>query len=192
MRVLIVDDSITARKVIERSLIALGIKRIYEAKDGNEGLNILTKNPATDIVIVDWEMPVMDGLEFIKNVRCHSEFQRLKIIMASSKHAKEDVITALKAGADNYIAKPFSDQTLSQHLKPVIDSLKPAQSTEEFIRYFSKKTIRDVVIENETMHLDFGEKKISINIPMMIYHGVMQVENQVDGEDDFTLLHEGH
>lgn len=189
MRVLIVDDSITARKIIERSLASLGIKKIYQAKDGNEGLNILTKNPTTDIIIVDWEMPVMDGLDFIKKVRAHAEFQKVKIIMASSKHSKEDVITALKAGADNYIAKPFSDQTLSQHLKPVIDSLKPAQCTEEFISYFSKKTIKDVVIEAETMHLDFGEKKISIDIPLMIYHGAMQVESS-EKDDIFTLLQE--
>lgn len=189
MRVLIVDDSITARKIIERSLASLGIKKIYQAKDGNEGLNILTKNPTTDIIIVDWEMPVMDGLDFIKKVRAHAEFQKVKIIMASSKHSKEDVITALKAGADNYIAKPFSDQTLSQHLKPVIDSLKPAQCTEEFISYFSKKAIKDVVIEAETMHLDFGEKKISIDIPLMIYHGAMQVESS-EKDDIFTLLRE--
>ena len=190
MRVLIVDDSITARKVIERSLTSLGIKRIYEAKDGTEGVHILTKNPTTDIIIVDWEMPVMDGLEFIKNVRAHPEFQKVKIIMASSKHSKEDVITALKAGADNYIAKPFSDQTLSQHLKPVIDSLKPAQCTDEFI--FSKKTVKNMIIENETMLLDFGEKRVSIDIPLMIYHGAIQIESLVEDEGDFTLLHEGH
>lgn len=190
MKVLVVDDSISVRKVILRALHELGIKRVYEAKDGNEALHVLRKNPGINITIVDWEMPVMDGLELIKLIRTEKMFANLKIIMASSKHSKEDVITALKAGADNYIAKPFSDKTLVPQLKPVIDSLKPAQSTEEFISYFSKKMIKDVVIIDETMHLDFGEKKVSIDIPMMIYHGAMHVEESQGGGDEFVLLKE--
>ena len=190
MKVLIVDDSISVRKVIERALNALGVKRVFEAKDGKEGLKVLSENPDISIAFIDWEMPVMDGLELIKVIRAEKMFADIKIIMASSRQSKEDVIAALKSGADNYIAKPFSDRTLTAQIKPVIDSLKPAQSTQEFIRYFSKKMIKDVVIIDETMHLDFGEKKVSIDIPMMIYHGAMQVRENHGGEEEFVLLNE--
>ena len=190
MKVLIVDDSITVRKIILRALQVLGVKRIYEAQDGSEALHIMGKNPDIDIAIVDWEMPVMNGLELIKTIRAEKTFANVKIIMASSKHTKEDVIAALKTGADNYIAKPFSDKTLLPQLKPVIDSLKPAQCTEEFISYFSKKMIKNVVIIDEMMQLDFGEKRINIDIPMMIYHGAMHVEDLQGGDDEFVLLKE--
>ncbi len=190
MKVLIIDDSIAARKVVLRALHALGIKRVYEAQNGREALHILHKNPDVNMAVVDWEMPQMDGLEFIKSVREDKAYQGLKLVMASARSSKEDVITALKAGADNYIAKPFSDQSLKTHLKPVIDSLKPAKSTEEFISYFSKKQVRDVVIKEETMHLDFGDKKIAIDIPLMIYHGAIQIEEEAAEEENFVPLKE--
>lgn len=190
MKVLIVDDSISVRKVMERAVSALGVKKSFEAKNGKEALKTLAEHPDINIAFIDWEMPVMDGLELIKVLRAEKIFANMKIIMISSKQAKEDVITALKSGADNYIAKPFSDRTLIPQIKPVIDSFKPAKSTEEFISYFSKKAIKDVVIIDETMQLDFGEKKVCIDIPMMIYHGAMHVENSRGAEDEFVLLKE--
>jgi len=191
MKVLIVDDSISVRKVIERALNALGVKKTLEAKNGQEGLKLLSENPDTSIAFIDWEMPVMDGLELVKTIRAEKMFSDLKIIMASSKQSKNDVITALKSGADNYIAKPFSDKTLLAQIKPVIHSLTPARNTAEFIRYFSKKSIKNVVIIDETMQLDFGEKKINIDIPMMIYHGAMHIEeSRGGGEEEFVFLNE--
>ena len=191
MKVLIVDDSISVRKVIERAVNALGVNKTFEAKDGKEGLKVLSENPDIRIAFIDWEMPVMDGMELVKTIRADKMFTDLKIIMASSRQSKSDVITALKNGADNYIAKPFSDKTLTAQIKPVITSLKPTQNTEEFIRYFSKKMIKDVVIIDETMQLDFGEKKIHIDIPMMIYHGAMHIEEKHGGgEEEFLFLKE--
>jgi DNA-binding response OmpR family regulator len=98
------------------------------------------------------------------------------MIMATSKHTKEDVVTALRAGADNYIAKPFSDATLTTRLKPMIDALLPAQNTERFIRSFVNRPLKNLAIEEETLLLDFGSKRIKIDIPLMIYHGALQVE----------------
>ena len=191
MKVLIVDDSISVRKVIERALNALGVKKTFEAKDGKEGLKILSENPDISIAFIDWEMPVMDGLELVKTIRAEKLFSDLKIIMASSKQSKNDIITALKSGADNYIAKPFSDKTLTAQIKPVIHSLKPTQNTAEFIRYFSKKVIKNVIIVDEMMQLDFGDKKINIDIPMMIYHGAMHIEDTRGGsEEEFVFLNE--
>lgn len=189
MKILLVDDSISIRKVILRTLYELGHKKVYEAENGSEGLTLLKKIRDIDLIIVDWEMPVMNGLDFIKKVRESDLHKNIKIVMATSKNTKENVITALKSGADNYIAKPFSDKTLATHLKPIIDSMKPSQSSDDFIKNFSGKEIKKFQIKDNMIELVLEDKIIKIDIPLVMYHGALHVEDIKD-DDDFIIIDE--
>lgn len=196
MKILIVDDSISARKIIFRALHELGIKKIFEAKEGQEALRILEKVPDMDLIFVDWEMPVMDGVAFIEKVRSLPSFKRLKIVMTTVKSSKEDVIRALEAGADHYIAKPFSDKTLIPKIKPFISSLAPVQHIEDFITLIREEKNTKVSIGDETLYLDLSTKRIAIDIPALIYHGIMRLESKEASplterrEEEFIPLHE--
>ena len=97
--------------------------------------------------------------------------------MATSRHAKEDIINALSAGADNFIAKPFSDKTLAQQLTPILDSLRPNEKVNEFIEDFTQTEHAQFKINHGVLQLIAEDKVISINIPQLIYHGALKVEN---------------
>ncbi|EDM23386.1 response regulator [Caminibacter mediatlanticus TB-2] len=120
MKVLIVDDAMTMRKIIGNVLKQLGFKPedLIEATDGEDAWEKLQKyKDEVKIIFLDWNMPKMDGYEFLTLVRKHPEFNDVKIIMTTTETAKPKVIKALKAGANNYIAKPFSPQTLKEKLQ---------------------------------------------------------------------------
>jgi two-component system chemotaxis response regulator CheY len=178
VKILIIDDSITQRKVIARTLALLGHKKVYEAKHGLEGWQMLEKLKEVDLIIVDWEMPIMTGIDFIKKVRNSTQFSKIKIIMATSKHTKEDIINALSVGADNFIAKPFSDKTLAHHLKPILNSLTPNEAINHFIEEFSNTVQTDFTIDHGILKLSTNDKIISINIAQVIYHGALKVDMQ--------------
>ncbi len=120
MKVLIVDDAKTMRTIIKNVLKKLGFsdENFLEAADGEEALKVLKEN-ADDIKIIflDWNMPKMNGFEFLKRVRSNPEYNHIKIVMVTTETKKENVIAALKAGANNYIAKPFTPQVLKQKLE---------------------------------------------------------------------------
>ncbi len=119
MNILIVDDSPTTRKVTIRYLNILGYNSIIEAGDGKEALKILESKPA-DIIITDWNMPNMNGLEFLKELRADDNLKRTPVLMVTTRGLKEDVISAVKAGANNYIVKPFTQKTLEQKLNMLL------------------------------------------------------------------------
>jgi len=112
---LVVDDSSTMRRIIANTLIRLGIKNVLQAQDGKEALVIYRKNKdSIKAILTDWNMPVMNGLEFINMVR--KEDKDTPIIMITTEGGKREVITALKAGANQYIVKPFSQDVLREKL----------------------------------------------------------------------------
>jgi len=98
----------------------LGHKDIFEGGDGVEGWNTLNTNPDIDMLITDWNMPEMNGLELVKKVRADERFKDLPIIMVTTEGGKAEVITALKAGVNNYIVKPFTPQVLKEKLGAVM------------------------------------------------------------------------
>jgi len=108
------------RRIIKNTLARLGHKDILEGADGVEGWNALDANPDIDMLITDWNMPEMNGLELVKKVRADARFTDLPIIMVTTEGGKAEVITALKAGVNNYIVKPFTPQVLKEKLGAVM------------------------------------------------------------------------
>ena len=120
MKLLVVDDSSTMRRIIKNTLGKLGYKDILEGEDGVQGWTQLDANPDVDMLITDWNMPEMNGLELVKKTRADARFADLPIIMVTTEGGKTEVITALKAGVNNYIVKPFTPAVLKEKLAAVI------------------------------------------------------------------------
>lgn len=120
MKLLVVDDSSTMRRIIKNTLARLGYKDILEGGDGLEGWAAIDANPDIEMLITDWNMPEMNGLELVKKVRADARFKDLPIIMVTTEGGKAEVITALKAGVNNYIVKPFTPQVLKEKLAAVM------------------------------------------------------------------------
>jgi two-component system, chemotaxis family, chemotaxis protein CheY len=116
MRMLLVDDSVTMRRIQKTQINGLGITDIIEAGDGQEALGKLKSNMPIDMVLLDWNMPVMDGMAFLKTVRADESFKAVKVIMCTSESEKSKVVEALKAGANNYIVKPFTPEALKEKI----------------------------------------------------------------------------
>jgi two-component system chemotaxis response regulator CheY len=111
MRILSVDDSATMRRIIKNQLKQSGYEEVDEAENGREALAQLQK-VAYDLLITDWNMPEMGGLDLVKEVRKLDALKALPILMITTISGKEDIVTALKAGVNNYVVKPFDVPTL--------------------------------------------------------------------------------
>jgi len=120
LKILVVDDSSTMRRIIKNTLARLGYKDILEGGDGVEGWDAMNANADIEMLITDWNMPEMNGLELVKKVRADERFTDLPIIMVTTEGGKAEVITALKAGVNNYIVKPFTPQVLKEKLGAVM------------------------------------------------------------------------
>ena len=120
MKLLVVDDSSTMRRIIKNTLVRLGHKNILEGGNGVEGWEQIDANPDVEMLITDWNMPEMNGLELVQKVRADERFKDTPIIMVTTEGGKAEVITALKAGVNNYIVKPFTPQILKEKLAAVM------------------------------------------------------------------------
>jgi len=120
LKLLVVDDSSTMRRIIKNTLARLNFKDIVEGEHGVEAWEYLDANADIDMLITDWNMPEMNGLELVKKVRADERFTDMPIIMVTTEGGKTEVITALKAGVNNYIVKPFTPQVLKEKLSAVI------------------------------------------------------------------------
>jgi len=115
-KALVVDDSRTIRTIIKRILIDLGFQ-VLEAGNGLEGLKVMeTEKNAVELVLADWNMPEMNGLELVKELRKNPEFASLKIIMVTTETEMSQMTSALEAGANEYIMKPFTKDILKEKL----------------------------------------------------------------------------
>jgi two-component system chemotaxis response regulator CheY len=121
MRALVIDDSRTARLVIGTILREEGLE-VVEAADGREGLDRLRGDPGIGLVLVDWNMPVMTGLEFIQAARADRSFDAVRIMMVTTETEQAQVAKALAAGADEYVMKPFTREILVAKLS-LLDAL---------------------------------------------------------------------
>ena len=111
--ILVVDDSLTMRRIIKNTLQKLGFKNFLEGSNGVEALDVMGKSDEQiDLIILDWNMPEMDGLEYLKAIRSSDEYKNIPVLMVTTEAAKEDILTALKHGVNNYIVKPFTPDTL--------------------------------------------------------------------------------
>jgi two-component system chemotaxis response regulator CheY len=120
MKILVVDDSSTMRRIIVNTLSRLGYKDVVQGADGQEAWDALQANPDVGVVITDWNMPNMNGLELVKKIRAQDKYKTMPIIMVTTEGGKKEVIIALKAGVNNYIVKPFTPQVLKEKLEGVL------------------------------------------------------------------------
>lgn len=118
MRALVVDDSRPIRRIESEILRELGFETI-DACNGKEALERLQTTPVPDVVLVDWNMPEMDGLEFIKAVRKDARFSGMVVLMVTTETETDQMLRALSAGADEYLMKPFQKEALVDKLRLV-------------------------------------------------------------------------
>ena len=120
MRILIVDDSTTMRRIIGNVVQQLGVAKddFDEAEDGVVAWELFQKKNNYDVVLTDWNMPNMNGLELVKTIR--NVDKKIPIVMITTEGGKGEVITALKAGVNNYIVKPFSAEVLKEKLDGLV------------------------------------------------------------------------
>lgn len=119
MKFLVIDDSSTMRRIVKNTLSKIGYSDIIEAENGKEALDKLEAAGGVDMIVTDWNMPVMDGLTFVKNVRS-GPYNSVPILMVTTMAAKEDVIQALKAGVNNYVVKPMTPETLREKVDSIL------------------------------------------------------------------------
>jgi two-component system chemotaxis response regulator CheY len=120
MKILSIDDSATVREIIRNALDVLGFECI-EAEDGEKGLEMVRQyRHSVDLILLDWNMPVMDGLAFLKAIKSDPELKTIPVTMVTSENEKEKIITAISEGAKNYIIKPFSQEEI---MKKILESL---------------------------------------------------------------------
>jgi two-component system, chemotaxis family, chemotaxis protein CheY len=122
LKILIVDDFATMRKVIRNLLKQGGFENVAEAEDGAAALKLLKSQPV-DFVISDWNMPNMSGLELLKAVRADEELKELPFLMVTAEALKDNVVAAVKAGVSNYIVKPFTAEVLNEKIEKIVKSL---------------------------------------------------------------------
>lgn len=121
MRVLLIDDSTTMRKIQRRALNTLGIENIDEAPNGKEGVDKLqAESYSYNLVLLDMNMPEMGGLEVLKVVRADPASNNIPIVMCTSVADKEQVMEAIKSGASNYVVKPFTPEDLQKKVSKYI------------------------------------------------------------------------
>lgn len=120
MRILVVDDFPTMRRIVKTLLRQLGYTNVIEAEDGQAGLAKL-KNEKIDLVLLDWNMPKMTGLELLKAMRADDALQQIPVVMITAEGRKEDVLEAVKAGVNNFVVKPFTAETLEEKLAKVLE-----------------------------------------------------------------------
>lgn len=118
LKILSVDDFPTMRRIIKNMLGQLGLWDVHEAEDGAMALSKM-RAEKFDLVITDWNMPRMNGLELLKAIKADASLGGIPVVMVTAEADKEQVITALKEGASNYIVKPFNAETLRDKLLAV-------------------------------------------------------------------------
>jgi two-component system chemotaxis response regulator CheY len=111
MRALVIDDSRTVRIIIGNMLREVGME-VVEASNGLEALEQLRRNPDVELMLVDWNMPEMNGFDFLRAVRSQRAFDPVRILMVTSEAQAEQVTQALNAGANEYLMKPFNKDVL--------------------------------------------------------------------------------
>jgi two-component system chemotaxis response regulator CheY len=126
LRFLVVDDFSTMRRIVRNLLKELGYTNVEEAEDGVDGLSKL-RTGQFDFVVSDWNMPNMDGLEMLKQIRADAALSKLPVLMVTAEAKKENIIAAAQAGANGYVVKPFTAATLDEKLTKIFEKLNAAK-----------------------------------------------------------------
>lgn len=125
MKFLVVDDFSTMRRIVRNLLKELGYNNVEEAEDGAVAMNML-KNGDFDFVVSDWNMPNMDGLTMLQNIRADAKLATTPVLMVTAEAKKENIIAAAQAGASGYVVKPFTAATLDEKLSKIFEKMEKA------------------------------------------------------------------
>ena len=122
MRILVVDDFSTMRRIVRGILRQLGFENIVEAENGAEAFKTV-QGGGIDLVVSDWNMPVMNGLDLLKNIRAEETTKNVPLLMVTAEALKENVVQAISAGANNYVVKPFTPDVLEEKMTAIFKNL---------------------------------------------------------------------
>lgn len=122
MKILIVDDFSTMRRIVKNLLRDLGFNNTQEADDGLTALPMLKKGDF-EFVVTDWNMPGMQGIDLLKNIRADADLKHLPVLMITAEAKREQIIEAAQAGVNGYIVKPFTAATLKEKLDKIFERL---------------------------------------------------------------------
>lgn len=118
MKVLVVDDFATMRKIVRNILKQIGFEDITEAEDGSVALRLL-KNEPVGLVVTDWNMPNMSGLDLLREIRQNPRTAKIPVLMVTAEGLKDNVLEAVKAGVNNYVVKPFTAEVLQEKIETI-------------------------------------------------------------------------
>ena len=118
IRILVVDDFATMRRIVKNILSGLGFTNVVEAEDGSQGLAAVLEG-GVDCIISDWNMPNMMGVDFLRAIRMNPDTQTIPFLMVTAESNKENITEAVQAGVTNYVVKPFTAETLEQKLQSI-------------------------------------------------------------------------
>jgi len=123
MKILVVDDFPTMRRIVRSTLKQLGFQAFTEASDGNEAFEVL-KSGGIDFVVTDWNMPNMTGLDLLKAIRGHEVLKDMPVLLVTAEADKENVIQAAQAGVNNYIVKPFTVGVMAEKVRKIFPDIQ--------------------------------------------------------------------
>ena len=118
MKILVVDDMSTMRRIVKNIFKELGFTNIEEAENGSDALGKL-KGDKFDLVVSDWNMPVMPGIELLRNIRADAALKHIPVLMVTAEAQKENLMEAIQAGVSNYVVKPFTADIIKQKLDKI-------------------------------------------------------------------------
>lgn len=122
MKILVVDDFSTMRRIIKNLLKDLGFANVQEADDGNTALPMLVQGDF-DFVVTDWNMPGMQGIDLLRAIRADDKLKHLPVLMVTAEAKKEQIVAAAQAGVNGYVVKPFTAATLKEKLDKIFERL---------------------------------------------------------------------
>jgi len=118
MKVLIVDDFATMRRIVRNVLKQIGFTNMVEADNGKAALKVLKKEKI-DLILCDWNMPEMPGIDLLKAIKSDDELKNIPFVMVTAEAQKDNIIEAVKAGVSSYVVKPFTAETVSEKLNTI-------------------------------------------------------------------------
>jgi two-component system chemotaxis response regulator CheY len=122
MKILVVDDFSTMRRIIKNLLKDLGFANIQEADDGSSALPMLQQGDF-DFVVTDWNMPGMQGIDLLRAIRADANLKHIPVLMVTAEAKKEQIVAAAQAGVNGYVIKPFTAATLKEKLAKIFERL---------------------------------------------------------------------
>ncbi len=124
MKILVVDDFSTMRRIVKNLLRELGFTNLHEADDGQTALPLLQSAGDFDFLITDWNMPGMQGIDLLKAVRSDSKLSGMPVLMVTAEQKREQIVEAAQAGVNGYIVKPFTAVTLKEKLDKIFERIE--------------------------------------------------------------------